>query len=793
MEASEVVAYMFFLCAFATLLQHPASPVRQSIVSDFSRRVLMGVAMGVTVNAIIMSPAGQQSGGHFDPAITFTFYRLGKVRVWDTLFYATAQFSGAISGVVIASYVLRGAPGNQAVRYAVTAPGVCGSLGAFIAEMAISFVLMITVLFISNHGTLARYTPYFIGALYATYITFESPLSGMSMNPARTFGSAFQASYWHALWIYFVAPQLGMLAAAEVFLRVRGGVGPYCAKLHHANNKRCIFIHSQGKPPWATIVKSEGAVSSPRRDETRRHLESVFNSVDDCTCRLFSHEGAHANDSRQGGSRMKNMETVSSAQSPNKRAQLEEYDLVILGDGTGSTLSAWTFASRGQRVAVIERQYIGGSCPNIACLPSKNIIHSAKVASYVRESKKFGIARDGFTIDMSAVRDHKRRMVSSLNEMYLENYRKSGAELIFGSGRFIGPRTLEAMLPDGTIRQLRGTNVIIGTGTHAKLEAIPGLAEAKPLTHIEALELGEIPEHLLVIGGGYVGIELSQATHRFGSRVTVIDRNARLMHREDEDVCEALTKLFEDDGIEVVLNARVKRVSGRSGQAVKILIEQNGVEKTLEGTHLLVAAGRTPNTENIGLELAGVERTDRGYIRVNERLQTTAPGVWAIGEVAGSPQFTHISADDFRVVRDNLTGGNHVTKGRLVPFCLFTDPELARIGLTETEAQERSVAYRLFKIPMEAVFRARTLSETRGFIKALVEKDSDHILGFTGFGVGAGEIMGAVQIAIIAGLPYTELREAILAHPTLIEGIGLLFSSAPSVPRLHVQPVERAA
>jgi aquaporin Z len=243
MEAGELALYMFFACAFATLLQHPASPVRHFIVSAVSRRALMGLAMGAMVSAIVMTPWGKQSGGHFNPAITFTFYRLGKVEFWDALFYAAAQFSGAISGVALARWLLRGAPGSDAVRYAVTVPGVYGNAGAFVAELTISFILMTTILFVSNRETLARYTPYFVGALYATFITFETPLSGMSMNPARTFGSAIHASYWHALWIYFIAPTLGMLAAAEVFLRARRGVAPYCAKLHHSNNKRCIFHH----------------------------------------------------------------------------------------------------------------------------------------------------------------------------------------------------------------------------------------------------------------------------------------------------------------------------------------------------------------------------------------------------------------------------------------------------------------------------------------------------------------------------------------------------------------------
>jgi pyruvate/2-oxoglutarate dehydrogenase complex dihydrolipoamide dehydrogenase (E3) component len=460
--------------------------------------------------------------------------------------------------------------------------------------------------------------------------------------------------------------------------------------------------------------------------------------------------------------------------------KVEECDLVILGSGTGGTVAAWTFASKGQRVAVIERKYVGGSCPNIACLPSKNVIHSAKVASYFRRSEEFGIPKRNFVVDMRAVRERKRTMVSHWNDVYLDTYKKNGAEFILGLGRFLGPKTIEATLPDGKTRRLRGRNVIINTGTRAMRESIPGLAEAQPLTHIEALELDQLPEHLLVIGGGYVGLELAQAMRRFGSRVTVLDRNSRLMHREDDDVCEALQQLLEDEGIALVLNAKVRRISGTSGQSVTLVIEQGGEERTLQGSHLLLAAGRTPNTEGIGLDLAGVELTDRGYVKVNERLATTAPGVWAIGEVAGSPQFTHVSADDFRVVHDSITGGKRVTTGRLIPYCMFTDPELAHIGLSEKEAKERGIAYRLFKIPMAAVMRATTLSETRGFLKALVENNTDRILGFTGVGVDAGEILSSVQIAMLASLPYTALRDGILTHPTLVEGLIPLFSSAPS-------------
>jgi pyruvate/2-oxoglutarate dehydrogenase complex dihydrolipoamide dehydrogenase (E3) component len=484
---------------------------------------------------------------------------------------------------------------------------------------------------------------------------------------------------------------------------------------------------------------------------------------------------------------MNNSKNTSSVKLP-KDSQTEDVDLLILGGGTGSTIAAWTFAGEGKRVAVIDRKYIGGSCPNIACLPSKNIIHSAKVASYFRRSREFGIAHDGFTIDMSGVRERKRMMVRGLNEMYLDNYKKTGAEFILGTGRFIAPKTVEVVLADGTARQLRGTNVIVSTGTRAKMETIPGLAEAQPLTHIEALELDQVPEHLLVIGSGYVGVELAQAMRRFGSRVSVIGRRERLMPQEDQDVGEAVRSLLEEEDIDILLKTHIKRVSGKSGNSVSIVIERYGTEKTLEGSHVLVATGRTPNTEGLGLELAGVELTDRGYIKVNDRLQTTAPGVWAIGEVAGSPQFTHISVDDFRVVHDNLNGVDHITTGRQVPYCMFTDPELARVGLNENEATAQGIAYRLFKVPMESNLRARTLSETRGFLKALIAVDSDRILGFTAFGVGAGDIMSAVQIAMIAGLPYTALRDAILTHPTLVEGLIPLFSSVPVDPQMAAEP-----
>jgi pyruvate/2-oxoglutarate dehydrogenase complex dihydrolipoamide dehydrogenase (E3) component len=456
-------------------------------------------------------------------------------------------------------------------------------------------------------------------------------------------------------------------------------------------------------------------------------------------------------------------------------AHSEEYDVVILGSGAPGKLLAWTLGSQRKRVAVIERRYVGGSCPNIACLPSKNVVHGAKVASYFRRGAEFGIADGDWKVDMAAVRDRKRKMVDGLVAFHLEKYRESGAELVMGSGRFIAPKTIEVALNAGGARTLRGQTVVINTGSRARIDDTPGLSESHPLTHVEALDLDQIPEHLIVLGGGYVGLELAQAFRRFGSRVSVVERNASLIHREDQDVTEAVEQLFRDEGIEVLTGTAVLRVEGKSGQSVRL----HAARGVIEGTHLLIAGGRIPNTDGIGLEQAGVETDARGHVKVNERLQTTAKDVWAAGDCAGSPYFTHIGVDDFRVVLDNLSGGNRVTTGRQVPYCLFTDPELARVGLSEREAREQGIAYRLVKIPLEAVLRAATLAETRGFLKALIEHVGERILGFTAFGVEAGEIMAAVQVAMTAGLPYTVLRDMVLTHPTMAEGLGELFSAVP--------------
>lgn len=466
-------------------------------------------------------------------------------------------------------------------------------------------------------------------------------------------------------------------------------------------------------------------------------------------------------------------------------SQPEQFDIIVLGSGEGGKYLAWYMARAGRRTAVVERRWIGGSCPNINCLPSKNEIWSAKVADLVQHADRFGTQTGSVTVDMARVRQRKRDMVEGLIAMHLDNYKASGAELMMGTGHFTAPKTLEVHLNDGGTRILTGNQIFLNVGTHAAIPDVPGLEAAEPLTNIEALELDYVPPHLIVLGGGYVGLELAQAYRRFGSRVTIIEYGPQLAGREDPDVAEEILRILSDEGIDVLLSAETHRVEGQSGEEVSLHVRMSSGERTIQGSDILVAAGRRPNTAGIGLDLAEIALDERGYIRVNERLETSAPDVWAIGECAGSPQFTHVSLDDFRVIRDNLAGGQRTTSNRLVPYCMFTDPPLARVGLDEGEAQRRNLAVRVAKLPTRAVLRTRTIDESQGFMKALVSAQDDRILGFTMIGPEAGEVMAAVQTAMLADLPYPALRDAILAHPTMAEGLGPLLSNVPprSVPQ----------
>jgi pyruvate/2-oxoglutarate dehydrogenase complex dihydrolipoamide dehydrogenase (E3) component len=461
--------------------------------------------------------------------------------------------------------------------------------------------------------------------------------------------------------------------------------------------------------------------------------------------------------------------------------EIQQYDVLVLGSGEAGKYLAWTMAAAGKKTALVERRYIGGSCPNIACLPSKNFVHSAKVARLAAQAADYGLRPGAPGVDMEVVRNRKRQMVNGLIELHEDRFRQTGVELVRGEGSFVRPKTIEVALESGGIRTLAAANVIISTGSRASIGETPGLQEAQPLTYVEALELGEVPEHLLILGGGYIGLEFAQIMRRFGSRITILERGSRLLPREDSDVAQALTRILISEGIEILTDASLLSVQGRSGAQITLNLTRNNDSMQLMGTHLLVATGRTPNTAGIGLEKAGVALTEKGFVQVNDRLETTAPGVFAVGDCAGSPQFTHIAFDDFRVVRDNMAGRSRTTANRLVPSCLFTDPELARVGLNETEAKRTAVPYRLFRLPMKAVLRTRTVGETEGFLKALVARENDSILGFAALGASAGEMMAPVQLAMSAGLPYTALRDSIFTHPTFSEGLVYLFSGTPEI------------
>jgi pyruvate/2-oxoglutarate dehydrogenase complex dihydrolipoamide dehydrogenase (E3) component len=462
---------------------------------------------------------------------------------------------------------------------------------------------------------------------------------------------------------------------------------------------------------------------------------------------------------------------------------VEKYEILVLGSGEAGKWTAWTMADEGRRTAMVERKWLGGSCPNIACLPSKNVIYSARVVSLARRGAEFGLEMDRLRINMAGVQQRKRKMVEEEHQFHAKRTADAGIELIMGEGRFVAPRTVEIALNDGGTRRISGERVFLDLGSHSAMPNVPGLAAANPMTHIEVLDLDRLPRHLIVIGGGYIGLELAQAVRRFGSKVTVIERGAQLAEREDPDVGAALLDLFHDEGIEVLLGTQISKVEGLSGKEVRVYAKDGPGERMIEGTDLLVSVGRTPNTKGIGLEQVGVELDARDYIKVNDRLETTASKVWAMGDCAGSPQFTHVAYHDFRVVRDNLKGGNRTTKDRIVPFCMFTDPELARVGRNETEAKRDKIEYRIAKLPMVNVLRTHTIAEPRGFMKMLIGKDNDEIVGFTAFGIEASELMAAVQTAMVGRLPYTVLRDAIFAHPTMAEGLVYLLGQVESTKR----------
>jgi len=451
----------------------------------------------------------------------------------------------------------------------------------------------------------------------------------------------------------------------------------------------------------------------------------------------------------------------------------EEYDMVILGGGKAGKTLAMDRAKAGQNVCLVEIGMIGGACINVACIPTKTLVRSAGVTELVRRAAAFGAVTESVSVNMPRIAARTAEVVQGMVDYHLKLFAASGLHLLLGTGRFVEPRVIEVTGHDGSIRRVTAPRIYVNLGTDPAIPAVPGLAKAAPLTHVGALKLDTVPERLLVLGGGYIGMELAQAFRRLGSTVVIIEHGMQLAAREDGDVATAIQRLFAEDGIELALNATPVRVDGRSGESVTVTLE-NGASFT--GSHVLVAAGRTPRTAGVGLEVAGVALDARGFIKVDQYLQTTAPGIWGLGESAGSPMFTHVSMDDYRVVKSGITGGTRSTTGRLIPYCVFIDPEFARVGLSEREAHDAGIAYRLATLPVRMIPRAQTLSEQKGFMKALVGSDG-HILGFAMLGAQAGEVMTSVQMAMLGRLDFTALRDGIIAHPTLAEGLNMLFSN----------------
>jgi pyruvate/2-oxoglutarate dehydrogenase complex dihydrolipoamide dehydrogenase (E3) component len=457
---------------------------------------------------------------------------------------------------------------------------------------------------------------------------------------------------------------------------------------------------------------------------------------------------------------------------------LERFDTLIVGGGkAGKTLAA-DLGRSGANVALVERGMIGGTCINVGCIPTKAMVKVARVASLVARAGEFGIRVEGWASDMPGVLAHQRAVVKGMVDLNWNNLHGAlGDRFILGEARFTAPRTIEVRPSDGgPARRLEGRKLFINLGAKPALPALPGLSDVGALTSESALQLDRLPGHLLVLGGGFIGVELGQVFRRLGSRVTIVQRAEHLLPTEDVDVSQAVEAILREDGIELALGADAVDASGRSGSAVRLKIRGAGGERTLEGSDLLVATGRAPMTSGIGLETAGVERDPRGFIRVNERLETTAPDTWALGDCAGSPQQTHVSLDDYRIVKANVFGkGGRSTTDRLIPMTVFMDPELGRVGVTEREARSRGLAVKVATVPMSVVPRARTLSEERGLMKAVVDAKSDLILGFAMLGPEAGEVTAVVQTAMLAKLPYSFFRDGLLAHPTMAEGLNNLF------------------
>jgi pyruvate/2-oxoglutarate dehydrogenase complex dihydrolipoamide dehydrogenase (E3) component len=454
------------------------------------------------------------------------------------------------------------------------------------------------------------------------------------------------------------------------------------------------------------------------------------------------------------------------------------YDAIVIGTGQGGKPLSIALANAGWKTAVIERLHVGGTCVNVGCTPTKTMVASARVAYLARRAADYGVHAGEVTVNLAEVRGRKQSIVDSFrNGGQRAIERTENLDLLFGEASFTGPRLIAVKMNDGETRHLAADKIFINTGCRPADPGVEGLDKITALDSSSIMELDELPEHLLVLGGGYIGLEFGQMFRRFGSAVTVVQRAPQLLGREDQDVADEVAKIMREDGLEVLLNTEAVRVERSDDGRIRLTVKTSEGERTLVGSHLLAAAGRVPNTDALNLAAAGVEADKNGFIKANERLETNVPGVYALGDVKGGPQFTHISYDDYRIIRTNLIEGGEATiNGRFVPYTVFIDPQLGRVGLSESEAQAKGLNIKVAKMPMSYVARALEMSESRGFMKVVIDADSGQILGCVVLGVEGGEIMSMIQIAMMGKVPYTVLKDAIFAHPTLAESLNNLFN-----------------
>ncbi len=456
----------------------------------------------------------------------------------------------------------------------------------------------------------------------------------------------------------------------------------------------------------------------------------------------------------------------------------DRYDAIVIGSGQAGKPLALTLAEAGRKTAIVEREHVGGTCVNVGCTPTKTMVASGRVAYLARRAGDYGVRPNPVQVEMAKVRQRKQAIVESFRNSGQRQLEKTeGVDLLFGEASFTGPKTVAVRMNNGGTRQLTADTIFINTGGRPSSPPVPGLDSVPTLDSTSIMELDVLPAHLLVLGGGYIGLEFGQMFRRFGSEVTVVQRGKQLLAREDTDVAEEVAKIMREDGIEVLLETQAVRAEQADG-AIRLTVRTQTGERTLSGSHLLVAVGRVPNTDALNLSSAGVKTDKGGIVQVNERLETNVPGIYALGDVKGGPAFTHISYDDFRITRTNLLeGGNATTHGRFVPYAVYIDPQLGRVGLSETEARAQGRRIRVAKMPMAYVARALEMDEPRGFMKAIVDADTNQILGYTALGVEGGELMSMVEIAMMGQVPYTTLRDGIFAHPTLAEALNNLFAA----------------